>query len=649
MIIPMTKVQIVGPKEHLAETIKEIHRIGCLHIIDIRKEPIGAEQLATPVRVDPRVEMLRSRIEQSIARINGLISISLRDSVSRFEVMPETGRLYRTYCEKETEELVQIAEKLIFEVEQKPKKLAQEKEEKEKTLSLYSRYKTILSKVRPLVERIVKLEGFDTTAIIVDKKYASVVDILRDEMNRITGGRFEIISAEADRDTIAAIIVYPNQYSEPIHQLLWSENVTQVKLPEELEEYTYAEAIAIMEQKLRTLPAEIKELDEQIKTYAERYGPQLIAIRDALADRLQELLVLESLGETSFTFIISGWVPVKRLKKMTQALQKKFKGEVAVVEIPVTEEEKEEAPVVLENPRWAKPFELILGLFSLPKYGTIDPTPFLAIFYPLFFGIILGDVGYGLIILALAAFVGLRTLNKAVKAGAYMVGFSGFMAVVFGFLYDELFGFHFWEKIGLHPFKLAGIHLPFERAKEEFAIAYLVFALGLGAGHLLLGLILGIVNSIREKALKHLVEKAGFLTLFIAAFLIIGSTMKKLPPSLANIGWLAIFAAIAMIVWGGGLIGAIHIFSFVGHFFSYLRIMALGLAGVVLAVIANSFTKTFDNIVLGIGIAAVIHSLNIVLHTFSSTIHSIRLNILEFFDKFYESGGKPYKPFSMRR
>lgn len=649
MIIPMTKVQIVGPKKHLAEAIKEIHRLGCLHIIDIRKEPIGAEQLATPVRVDPRVEMLRSRIEQSIARINGLISISLRDSVSRFEVMPETGRLYRSYCEKETEELVQIAEKLIFEVEQKPKKLAQEKEEKEKTLSLYLRYKTILSKVRPLVERIVKLEGFDTTAIIVDKKYSSVIDILRDEINSITGGRFEIISAEADKDTIAAIIVYPNEYSEPIHQLLWSENVTQVKLPEELEQYTYAEAIAIMEQKLKTLPAEIKNLEEQIKTYAEKYGPQLVALRDALADRLQELLVLESFGETSFTFIISGWVPVKRLKKMAQALQKKFKGEVTVVEVPVTEEEKEEAPVVLENPRWAKPFELILGLFSLPKYGTIDPTPFLAIFYPLFFGIILGDVGYGLIILSLATFVGLKTLNKAVKAGAYMVGFSGFMAIVFGFLYDEFFGFHFWEKLGLHPFKFAGIHFPFERAKEEFAIAYLVFALGLGAGHLLLGLILGIVNSIREKAVKHLVEKIGFLTLFIAAFLIIASTMKKLPSSLANIGWFAIFVAIGMIVWGGGLIGAIHIFSFVGHFFSYLRIMALGLAGVVLAVIANSFTKTFDNIVLGIGIAAVIHSLNIVLHTFSSTIHSIRLNILEFFDKFYESGGKPYKPFSMRR
>lgn len=649
MIISMSKVQIIGPKKHLAETIKTIHKLGCVHIIDIRKESSGAESLVSPVRIDPFVEHMRSRLEQAIARLNGFISISLRDSVSRYESMPETNRLYNDYCKREVDELVALAENVIVEFEQKPKKLAQEKEEKEKKLALYQRYKNVLGKVRPLVEKIVKLEGFDTTAIIVDKKYQGVVDLIRDEINRITAGRFEIISAEVDRDSIAAIIVYPVEFYEPIHQLLWAENVTQVKLPEELENYSYAEALAVMEIELRNLPQEIKMLEEQLKHYADSYGPQLIALRDALVDRLQELIVMESFGETGYTFIISGWVPTKRLKKLSQSLQKQFQGEVTLVELPVTEHEKEEAPVVLENPSWARPFEMILGLFSLPKYGTIDPTPFLAIFYPLFFGIILGDVGYGLVILSLAVFAFLKSSNRMVKAGSYMVGFSGFMAIIFGFFYNEFFGFEFWEEIGLHPFIFSGVHFPFERAKEEFAIAYLIFALGLGAGHLLLGLILGIVNSIRERAMKHLIEKLGFLLLFVAAFLIAGSMLNKLPDSLANLGWLSILISLFMIIWGGGLVGAVHIFSVVGHFFSYLRIMALGLAGVVLAIIANSFTKTFDNVFLGIAIAVIIHSLNIVLHTFSSTIHSIRLNILEFFDKFYESGGRPYKPFTTRR
>lgn len=645
----MSKVQIIGPKKHFSETVKEIHRMGCLHIIDIRKEPLGAEKVATPLKVDPRVEQLRSRVEQTIARLSGLISIALKDRVRKYEVSRETSRLYRAYIQKEVNELLEIADQIISEVEEKPHKLALEKEEKEKQLMLYSRYKTILGKVKPLIEKIVKLEGYDSTAIIVDKKYASVIDLLREEIARITANRFEIVSSEVDRDSIAAIIVYPREFYEPVHQLLWSENVTQIQLPEDLKDYSYTDAISIMEQRIQSLPAEIEGIEKQLVSYSDKYGSQLIAIRDALIDMLNELSVIESFAETSYTFVITGWVPSRMVKKLEKTLSSKFNGEVTVVELPVTDEEKEEAPVVLDNPRWAKPFELILKLFSLPRYGTIDPTPFLAVFYPLFFGIILGDVGYGLLLLILAVLAARKWKTPAIRAGSYMVGFSGFMAVVFGFLYDEFFGFEFWHLLGLHPFEIATVHIPFHRAKAEFAIAYLVFALGLGAGHLILGMILGLINAIKEKSVKHMVEKVGFLLLFLAAASIAGASLNKLPPVLAEIGAFAILISTVLIIWGGGIIGAIHIFSVIGHFFSYLRIMALGLAGVVLAIIANSFTETFSNVVLGIAVAAIIHSLNIVLHTFSSTIHSIRLNILEFFDKFYESGGKPYKPFATRR
>ena len=156
MIIPMSKVQIIGPKKHLAETIKEIHRLGCLHIIDIRKEPLGTEQFASPVRVDEATEFLRSKIEQAIARLTGLASLSLRDAIPRYEAMAETSRLYKTYVEKEPDQLLNIAEQVIYEVEQKPQKLAQEKEELEKKLALYQRYKNIITKVRPLIDKIIK-------------------------------------------------------------------------------------------------------------------------------------------------------------------------------------------------------------------------------------------------------------------------------------------------------------------------------------------------------------------------------------------------------------------------------------------------------------------------------------------------------------
>lgn len=650
MIVRMSKVQILGPKKHFPSTVREVHRVGCLHIIDIRKQPVDEASYAEPITPDKGTERQRARFEQVIAKINGLISISLSDNVKKFENAREAQKIYDAYCERENEKLLGLAEKITREVEEKPQEIANKKEEAEKQLALYSRYKTILSKVKPLVEKLVKLEGYETTAIIIDKKYSSVIDLLKEELSKLTKNRFDVMSTDVDKDTVAALLVYPKEYTESIHQLLWSENVTQIKLPEDLAEYSYSDALSIMEDRIKNLPKKIERLKKELKGYADKYGYQLIALRDILVDRWKELSIIESFAETGYTFVMTGWVPRKRVKKLSRTLRDKFNGEVTLVELPVTEKEMEEAPVVLKNPSWAKPFELILSLFSLPKYGTIDPTPFLAIFYPLFFGIILGDIGYGLVLLLLAIFAAFKWKNSpAIRAGSYMIGFSGIMAILFGFAYNEFFGFMFWEWLGLHETHVLGIALPFERAKEEFAIAYLVFSLGIGVGHLLIGLILGVINSIKEHSIRHLVEKIGFLILFAAAAGIAASYMGKLPEALATAGWLALFFSVGLISWGGGLIGIIHIFTVVGHFFSYLRIMALGLAGVVLAIIANNLADTASNVVLGIAIATIIHSLNIVLHTFSSTIHSIRLNVLEFFDKFYESGGEPYEPFTTKR
>lgn len=176
---------------------------------------------------------------------------------------------------------------------------------------------------------------------------------------------------------------------------MWAENVTQVVLPEELSHMTYVEALGLMEERIRTLPQQIGKLSRELSLYAEKYGSQLVAIRDALTDKRRELQVAESFGETNYTFVIRGWIPRNKLKKLENALTDAFKGFVALEEMPLSHEDLEGAPVVLENPSWVRPFELILKFFSLPKYGTVDPTPFIAIFYPLFFGIIIGDVGYG--------------------------------------------------------------------------------------------------------------------------------------------------------------------------------------------------------------------------------------------------------------
>lgn len=652
MIIKMVKVQILGPKKHFYKTISTLHRLGCLHIEDVSKEPIEGAVVYKPMSPDAQTEVKRSLAEQLLTKINGFIVVSLAKDLPKYETSRETDRLYKAYSEKDFDELREATERLLQEIEQKPQQIAREKDQLEQQLAAYSRYRTIISKVKPLVEKAVKLEGFDTTAIIVDKQYRTVLDLLSDELSRITRNRFEMMIADIDKETTAALLIYPKEYSEAVHSFLWAENVTQVTLPDELSHMSYSDALALMEDKIKTLPQKIERLSKELQTYAQKYGSQLVALRDSLTDRWRELQIIESFGETNYTFVIKGWVPRKLLKRIDKGLQKEFNGLVTIDEVPITREEMEEAPVILENPSWAKPFELILNFFSLPRYGTVDPTPFLAIFYPLFFGIIIGDVGYGGVLLALAIFIGSKWKHvKALRAASYIVGFCATFAMIFGFIYDEAFGKEFWHYIGLEGFNVLGLHLPFHRAYEEstFISAYLMFAIGLGLGHLILGLVLGIINSIRERAVKHLVEKVGFLILLIGSLTIIGASMQKLPEPLATVGIMAVFISTVMIIWGGGVVGAIHILTVFGHVASYLRIMALGIAGVVLAVVAWKMQESVSNIVLGAAIALVIHSLNLVMHTFSSTIHSVRLNVLEFFDKFFEAGGKEYKPFSMKR
>lgn len=652
MIIEMAKVEIIGPKKHFYDTISLLHRLACLHIEDIAKAPVEDASFLRPVTVDEELEAKRVVAEQLLTRLNGLIVMSLGADAQKYENLRETEKLYRAYCDKDFDELHEAVTQIIREVEERPQRVAQEKEALEQQLAAYSRYKTIIGKVKPLVETAVKLEGFDTTAILVDRKYQAVLGLIEDELRRITRSRFEVLQAEVDKDTVAALLVYPKDFSEAVHAFLWAENVTQVTLPDELAHMSYMEALAYMEDRIRTLPRRIKELGDEMKTYSQKYGSQLVALRDALIDRWKELQVITSFGETNYTFVIRGWVPKRRIKKVEKELFKAFGGLVTLAEVPVSHEEMEEAPVVLENPSWARPFELILGFFSLPKYGTIDPTPFIAVFYPLFFGIIIGDVGYGAALLALAALAWWRWReSRAVRAATYMVGFCAASAMVFGFMYDEFFGEQFWDVIGLHEFEVLGLKLPYERLyeKPEFIRSYLLFALGLGIGQIVVGLILGIVNSIRERATRHLVERVGYMMLLFGSLSVAGAYMQKLPAPLQEAGILAILASLVLIVWGGGVVGAIHIMTMFGHVASYLRIMALGIAGVVLAVVAKQLSGSVSSAALGITIAILVHSLNLVMHTFSSTIHSIRLNVLEFFDKFYEGGGKPYEPFALQR
>jgi V/A-type H+-transporting ATPase subunit I len=282
-----------------------------------------------------------------------------------------------------------------------------------------------------------------------------------------------------------------------------------------------------------------------------------------------------------------------------------------------------------------------VNLLALPRYGHIDPTRLMALFLPIFFGMILGDVGYGLLLLLIAFFLR-RKFRRGVGHDVLTVLTIGAAwSIVFGFLYGEAFG-SIGERWGMHP-------LLFDRASSEDIAGLLGMSLLVGAVHITIGLILGVWEAIKDNSRSHLLERGGMLIGLVGLFLMIGGVTKFLPtgfmtPAIAGV-IIGIVLMGASLGWLGILMGPIEFIGLIGNILSYLRIAAIGLASVYLAKVANDVAGMAGNFIVGLIIALLIHSLNLVLGAFSPTIHSLRLHYVEFFRKFYEGGGRSYEPY----
>jgi len=268
----------------------------------------------------------------------------------------------------------------------------------------------------------------------------------------------------------------------------------------------------------------------------------------------------------------------------------------------------------------------------------------MAFFMPIFFGMILGDIGYGGLLLVLSLIL-IRKYSKGVIRDVLIVlAMGSAWAIFFGLLYGEMFG-ALGEKLGMHP-------LWFDRASPENVAGLLAMTLVVGAVHVTLGLILGVWESIRDRNRNHFLERGGMLLGLIGLFFIIGILARVLPDDLMTPAVVGLIIGIVLIGaslgWLGILMGPIEFIGLIGNILSYLRIAAIGLASLYLARVANDLAGIVGNIFVGIILALLIHALNLVLGAFSPTIHSLRLHYVEFFRKFYEGGGNPYQPYQHR-
>lgn len=645
MLLPMSKVKIIGPKGYFVEALAVLHRVGVMQIEDLGKKIAPGDIFMHQMAVDARIVDDRNKLSEQTSRIGAIVSTLEPSERERKQIHSEEEekRLYQEIASGSNRALLASADEYIKALGDKAKEFSSKRSELEHQMVSLMKYGAIVRKLAPLARRLVTLEGYESIALLVEKKYRQVFEVIEERMRELTHDHFEIVSADIDAESTAAILVFDSTYSKQVRSFLWRESVNEVRLPENLANQPFGKVARAIKRQREEIAREIQKTQEELLSISRAWYVKLLALKEALQDRLEELKYIGHLAETDYTFMLHGWVPTKYLTKTRKAIRDQFGESVILDEVKVTPAELAEAPVVYENPSLVKPYELIMRFFQPPRYGTIDPTPFLALFFPIFFGMMVGDMGYGLALIGICLLLRWRYKHILIMKPITTIFISaGISAVLFGFLYGEVFG-NIPELIHvIRPIHVMGIELPLDRMKSFMPLMYLV--LGVGAAQIFFGLVLGVVNAIKEKSKKHAIEKSGLLVVLLSIFLIVIAVVAELKV-LMTPAYVLILIGLVLLIYGGGLMGALEIFGTLGNIFSYIRILALGLAGVILALVANQMAGAVGNIFVGVLVASILHMLNIVVGTFSPTIHGLRLNLLEFFNKFVERGGKEYKPF----
>jgi V/A-type H+-transporting ATPase subunit I len=615
----MTMIEIVGHRSLLDASLASIQRRNAVQLVEAAAV---SGLMVAPLTTDEDHIREGEELRHLRTRLDALLALAPVPAAGA-----ESTRADLDAVRAELDELSPVVEPLIARTDA----LATEQ-------STLPRHVESLRRLVPLVPAIPELEAYETVALLVERRHEAVIGLLREELADMLDTHFEVISHRVDANTVGAVLVFPRRESRRIHALLARQQVSRVHLPDQFRGMPLAAAIAAMERRMEDLPAELAKARAELESLLGRRSHWHNA-RGYIDRRLAQLDALGNVGTTERAFAIVGWTPRCELDGLSDALQAEVGPEVLVAELDVAADER--PPVLLSNPRSARPFQLFLRMLALPRYGTFDPTVLMALFMPFFFGLMLGDVAYGLILLGLAQWAARRwgrrsdvaaDLTRVLKMGAVW-------AVIWGVVFGEVFGDLGRRLVDLEPLWID---------REEAIEPLLLFAVAIGAAHVVLGMMLGLWVSARSGDRHRFGERAALLAALCALFAVAGVAADRLPSGLMTPAVAVVATALVVLIglqWPLGLVvGPLDLVGAITNVLSYLRIAAIGLASVFLARVANELGTT-GPLALGLVMAALFHALNLALGAFSPTIQALRLHYVEFFDKFYEPGGEPFAPF----
>ena len=654
----MRKIRIVTLEKYVAPTVDALHESGLIQISDIsesiQQDPELAE-LVAPAKATPYTGKLSSLLMKT----NG-ISELLGDSLSEGHGLKDTLMSFISPdvpVQKEvealdTEAFIEKAEDTLAQVESKTSVI-------EGKLAALDAETSELKSNKSLANR---LSNFDMDlALLKDSKYTSTTvgrinaestSEIKNELSNLTDELEVFTVPMADDDGEIITVVTLKEFSDDVYSTLRKFDFEKIEVGNV--EGTPQHIISSADSRLLTIESERESVKKELRAVAEQWDDDILALKEQLENEKEKNEILSSFVQTNDAYVLEAWVPVKDTEKVEQLVEKSSDGHCAFETIEVEGTDDENVPVLQQNGWYAKPFEYLVDMYSPVRYNAMDPTIFVAITFPFFFGFCLTDAVYGLVVSAIGVVLlkGLGKVKESMHSFGWILIWSGLWAVILGLITN---GF-----IGDFPERIAGFRLPTVFAPVEAFVhpdTILIIAIAVGLIYTNIGFILGAINNLRYGNKKEAIGSQICWFVFEAGIILLalGFMMPAIGMIGMALGGVLILATIGMLVWANGAYGVMDIFGYMGDVLSYARLLALCLATGGIAMTVNILAEMLNNMIPFAGIVLAIfvfifgHIANFAFQVLGAFINALRLNYVEFFSQFFMEGKGKFEAFKAKR
>ncbi len=648
-ILRMKRLRLIAVRSCKEELLRELTRLGCVEISEAGDELLQSESLRPESSGVMAARTRQASLDHALELLDQYAPVKSRLLSAKPEL--ETG----AFLEDEgLDDALALAEK-ITELHDQIRRLSAEE----------SRQRSVLDSLRPWMSLDQPLEcgGTERTELVLGTipgkvSFSAAVEALADAADEA-----ELFPVSEDKSARYLALLCMKEQMPAAQEALRSFGFTPAALGGL--SGTPREASAAAEESLKALAAEKADLIEQIKAEAASRDELKLA-SDKLSTRVAMAEAEERLVGTDSTLILEGWLPAER----EQELEQVFKRFGCAWECRDPEpDEYPEVPVKLKNNQVTNALNMVTNMYSLPAYGTVDPNPLMAPFFILFYGLMMADMGYGLVMI-LAALVAMKKIKPrgGTLSFCQLLLYAGISTFIMGALTGGLFGNAPEVIAGMFGSDWKGLPALFSPVRDSTLVLY--GAMALGVIHLNAGMIVSFMEKKKNGNLADGIFEEGPLWIILLGGVLLALDMLGIVKSrmLHNLGLAILIVGAVMLLYGAGrhskgigkltaAFGIIYntLTGWFGDILSYSRIMALMLAGGVVAQGFNTIPAmpsakgvTPLSGAIFIVIFLVGHALNFGLNLLGCFVHDLRLQCLEFFGKFYQDGGRAFAPLSVR-